>query len=138
MGKHKEYNTEPKDGEIARLKRHIHKIEKENAKLKSELRTYEKAFHKNITFLRQRTDDMSLEELIKGAQEELNLQQIKEDKKVRFEDLRAKWQCHKCHEGVLKLIVIPGMEKGRYFRKCNNCDHRTDVQEYHEGVEGVR
>jgi hypothetical protein len=133
--KHREYNKEAKDGETSKLKRRIAHLEKENKLLKSQLRTYEAAFHKNIRFLKGKTDDLSLEELIKGAQEELTVNEIKADKQYKFEDLKAKWQCFKCNEGVLRLIIIPG---NRYFRKCSMCEHRTGAQEYTENVEGIR
>lgn len=133
--KHREYNKEAKDAETGKLKRHIAHLEKENKRLKSQLRTYEAAFNKNIRFLKGKTDDLSLEELIKGAQEELTVNEIREDRKYRFEDLKEKWKCFQCNEGVLRLIIIPG---NRYFRKCSICDHRTNAQEYTEEVEGIR
>lgn len=133
--KHKEHNVEAKDGEIGRLKRRIRHLEHENSRLKSELRTYDKAFDKTVRFMKEKTKNLSVEDLIKGAERELTLEAIKDDKTHRFEDLKAKWQCFKCQEGVLKLIVIPG---NRYFRKCSMCDNRTEVQELHEDVEGIK
>ena len=135
--KHREYNNEAKDGETGRLKRRIARLEKENSILKSQLRTYDKAFHKNIRFLKGKTDDLSLEELIKGAQEELTVNEIREDRRYRFEDLKAKWKCFQCNEGVLRILMIPG---NRYFRKCTICDHRTEAQVYEniEDIEGIK
>jgi ribosomal protein S20 len=135
LGKHKELNVEAKDGAIGKLKRHIYKLEKENAKLKSELRTYQRAFEKNITFLQEKTGDLSLEDLIEGAKEDLTLKEIKKETAYRFEDLKRKWACYKCNEGVLRLMIIPG---NRYFRKCSICDNRTEAKEYTEEVEGIR
>lgn len=139
-GKHKTYEKEEKDGETARLKRHIRHLEKENARIKSELRTYERVFNKNITFLKERTKGLSLEELIKGAQEELNLQEIKEERSQKFEDMQKKWKCFKCDEGVMKLIIIPHGGGSNYFRLCSNpkCKNRTEVKEYTENVEGIK
>jgi ribosomal protein S20 len=135
LGKSKDFVKEPKDGEVAKLKRHIHKLEKENNKLKSELKTYEKAFSKNITFLKEKTNDLSLEDLINGAKEDLTLKEIKKDTAYRFEDLKQRWKCFQCNEGVLRLMIIPG---NRYFRKCSMCSHRTEAQDYTEEVEGIR
>lgn len=139
MGKgNRNYDNEEKSGEIARLKKRIHHLEKENTKLKSELRTYEKAFHKNIVFLKEKTNDVSLEDLIRGANAELALKDIKKEVVNNFEDLKKKWQCFQCQEGVLKMIVIPnGLGGSRYFRRCSNpkCAHRTDVKEYTEEVD---
>lgn len=132
--------TEEKDGEVGKLKRHIHHLEKENKKLKSELRTYERVFSKNITFLKEKTRGLSLEDLIAGANAELNAQQITEEKVQKFEDLQRKWQCYKCSEGVMKLIVIPHGGGSKYFRLCSNpkCKNRTDVKEYTDEVEGIK
>jgi len=141
LAKNKDYHREDKDGEVAKLKRHIRHLEKENTRIKSELRTYEKAFFKNITFLKEKTKNLSLEDLLRGAEEELNLQQIKEEKVQNFEDLQRKWKCFQCDQGVLKLIIVPSIGGGsRYFRKCSNpkCNHRTEVKEYTEEVEGVK
>jgi ribosomal protein S20 len=141
LAKNKDYHKEEKDGEVAKLKRHIRHLEKENTRIKSELRTYEKAFFKNITFLKEKTKNLSLEDLLKGAEEELNLQQIKEEKVQDFAQMQKKWACYTCEVGVMKLIIVPSIGGGsRYFRKCSNpkCKHRTDVKEYTEEVEGVK
>jgi len=137
----KDYKKEQKDGEIGKLKKHIRHQDKEIARLKSELRTYEKAFNKNITFLKERTRTLSLDDLLKGAQEELNLQQIKEETVHKFEDLQKKWKCFECDGGIMKLIIVPSIGGGsRYFRRCSNpkCKNRTDVKEYTEEVEGLK
>lgn len=137
----KDYKKESKDGEVAKLKKHIRHQDKEIAKLKSQIKTYDRAFNKNITFLKEKTSTLSLDELLKGAEEELNLVQIKEDKVQNFEEMQRKWQCFECLHGVLKLIIVPSIGGGsRYFRRCNNpkCSHRTEVKEYTEEVEGVK
>jgi ribosomal protein S20 len=137
-GGNRNYDNEEKDGQTAKLKKRIHHLEKENTKLKSELRTYSRAFEKNITFLREKTNDISLEELIKGANAELALKDIKKEIVHKFEDLKKKWQCHICEEGVIKLIIIPnGLGGSRYFRKCSSpkCQNRTEVKTYSEDVD---
>lgn len=137
----KDYRKEEKSAEIGKLKKHIRHQDKEIARLKSELRTYEKAFNKNITFLKERTRTLSLDDLLKGAQEELNLQQIKEETAHKFEDLQKKWKCFECDGGIMKLIIVPSIGGGsRYFRRCSNpkCKNRTDVKEYTEEVEGLK
>lgn len=136
MGKsfnHKEPKKEAKDGEVQKLKRLVRRLEQENRHLKSQLRTYERAYEKTVVFLQQKTTDFDLEELIDGANKELNLREIKEERKIKFEDMKAKWKCFKC-EGVMRLIIIP---QNRYFRKCSLCDNRTDTKEYEELPEGI-
>lgn len=138
MGKSKDYIKEEKDAETRKHKAHVRKLEAEISKLKSQLRTYDRAFQKNVVFLKEKTSDLTVEELIKGAETELSLKEIKDDKNDRFSELQRKWACHKCNEGILRLIITPGGETNRYFRKCSMCPHRTAVKEYTENVEGIK
>lgn len=138
MGKSKDIKKEPRDGETKKLKAHIRKLEHEISRLKSELRTTEKAFAKNIVFLKEKTNELSMEELISGAEKELSLKQIKDDKKDRFSELERKWRCFSCNEGILRLIIIPGGETNRYFRKCSMCENRTAVKEHTNEVSGIK
>lgn len=137
LGKHKEYNREEKDGETGRLKKHIRHLENEITKLKSQLRSYEKALSKNIMFLKERTVDLSLEDLIIGANAELNLQQIKKASFDNFDTMKKKWCCYKCEVGIMKFITIPRGETTHYLRKCSNpkCDNRTELKELVDGVD---
>jgi len=132
--KSKDYANEPKDGQVKKLKACIKKLEHEITRLKSELRTYDVAFSKNVMFLKTKTTQYSVEELIKGAEAELTLEEIGKTKNNSIKALTDKWGCFKCNEGVLKLIIVPG---NRYFRKCSMCVHRTELQEYTENVEGM-
>ena len=128
---------EPKDGEITKLKKHIRHLEKENSLLKSQLRTYDRVFSKNVTFLKEKTRGLSLEDLIIGANAELNLEAIKNEKVNNYEDLQKKWKCYECEVGVMKLIIIPRADSNAYFRKCSNrdCSHRTEAKVYTEEVD---
>lgn len=138
MVKSKDYKKEPKDGEIKKLKAHIRHQDKEIARLKSELRTYDRVFSKNLMFLKEKTFDLSVEELIVGAEKEMSLREIKDDKKDRFSELQRKWKCYHCPDGILRLMIIPGGDSNRYFRKCSMCEHRTEVKTYNEEVEGIK
>lgn len=128
---------EPKDGEVAKLKKHIRHLEKENSLLKSQLRTYDRVFSKNVTFLKEKTRGLSLEDLIIGANNELNLEAIKSEKVNTYEDLQKKWKCYECEVGLMKLIIIPRADSNAYFRKCSNpkCGHRTEAKEHTEEVD---
>src|SRR5690349_6550525 len=123
MGKSKDFPNEEKSGEVKKLKAHIRHQDKEIARLKSELRTYDRAFTKNVMFLKEKTNNLTVEELIKGAEEEMTLKEIKDDKKDRFSELQRKWKCRLCDDGILRLIIIPGLENNRYFRKCSMCSN---------------
>ncbi len=133
-GNRSDLSKEPKDGENKRLKGIIKKLEHEISRLKSELRTYDKAFHANVTFLKTKTTQYSVEELIKGAEVSMTLEEIGKNKDQSISTLVNKWKCFKCDEGFLKIIIVPG---NRYFRKCNCCENRTSVKELTEDVEGI-
>lgn len=132
MANNKDYYKEPKDGNEKRLKGQIKRLEHEVNRLKSELRTLEVALGKNVMFLKTKTKQYTVEELIQGAQDEMNLEQIEEAKDKTFSPTVERWRCHKCEEGLMKLIIVPG---NRYFRKCGSCPNRTEIQELHDEVD---
>lgn len=123
----KDYPKEERSGNEKRLKGQIKRLEHEVKRLKSELRTLEVALGKNVMFLKTKTKQYSVEELIQGAQEEMNLEQIGEAKEHTFSAIAERWKCYVCNEGLLKLIIVPG---NRYFRKCTtkDCPQRTEVK----------
>lgn len=128
----KDYPKEERSGNEKRLKGQIKRLEHEVKRLKSELRTLEVALGKNVMFLKTKTRNYTVEELIQGAQDEINLEQIGEAKDKAFSPTVERWRCHKCEEGLMKLIIVPG---GRYFRKCGSCPNRTEIQELHDEVD---
>lgn len=125
MGRNKDIYVEAKSGEVKSLKKRIAKLENENKRLKSELKTFEQMFRRTVIYLKKDTEELSIEQIIKGVDDDKTLFQIKEDNK-------GKWACHKCEDGELRLIIVP---QGRYFRKCNKCENRTDTKAYHDKVE---
>jgi hypothetical protein len=132
LANNKDYQKELKSGNEKRLKGQIKRLEHEVRRLKSELRTLEVALGKNVMFLKTKTKQYTVEELIQGAQDQMNLEQIGEAKDKTFDQNIERWKCRKCSEGLLKLIIVP---QNRYFRKCSNCVHRTDIQELHDEVD---
>lgn len=125
MGRNKDHYVEPKSAEVKSLRKRIAKLENENRRLKSELRTYEDTFRRTVTFMKKGTENLSIQQLVKGVDADETLFQIKE----KVED---RWKCHKCHEGKLSLIIVPG---NRYFRRCAMCTNKTELQTYHDEVE---
>lgn len=137
MAKSKDYPSEEKSGEVKKLKAHIRHQDKEIARLKSELRSIEKAFSKNITFLKQKTTQLDLHTLIEAANEELNLSQIEDKEENKMEQMFKRWQCHKCETNVLKIVIVPKGDERYYFRKCSNpkCSKRTEAKILDENVD---
>jgi plasmid rolling circle replication initiator protein Rep len=129
---------EEKDGETQKLRDTIRRLQSDNRKLKQEIATYEAAFQKNIQFLKGKTKDLSVEDLIEGAKKEQTLKQIEDTKELTFKEMEAKWKCNSCDVGVLKLIIVTRPDGRFYMRKCGNCPKRTDLKPYHDKVEGVK
>ena len=108
----KEPKKEYKDGELNKLKRRIKRLEKENTRLKSELNSYEQAFKKTTRFLKDHTDDISLEDLVQAAKQNKSLRKIE---KEHVENL-----CPKCFN---KLKELPKSRVGKII-VCTQCEYR--------------
>ena len=140
-GKHRSYPEKEKDSEVTRLKNALKRALKENDKLKSELKTYEAAFQKNIQFLKGKTKDLTVQELIAGAKKEQNLSKIEQVKEETYQEHKAKWKCYQClpgpEAGVMKLTVITRIDGRFYYRSCTNskCKHRTELKPFDDTVE---
>lgn len=107
-------NSEAKDGNIQKLKARNKKLERENARLKSELRAYESAFTNTKKFLKDHTNDISLEDLIQAAKSDKSLRDVEQEK--------AKKSCPKCQSTVKELPSPAGK-----ITVCGNpmCDYRS-------------
>lgn len=136
-GKHRASHKEEKDGSVQKLKNTIRRLQSDIKKLKSEIATYEAAFQKNIQFLKGKTKDLTVQELIKGAKKEQNLSQIEVDKEVNFNALEKKWGCKTCDNGVLRFVKIPRQDGTFYIRKCDNakCKYATRLKKLTDDVE---
>jgi ribosomal protein S20 len=139
--KHRTYPEKERDSEVKRLRDALKRKDREIDKLKSELRTLEKAFEQNIKFLKGKTAKLDLKELLDGANNNQSVKEIEDDKVFKFKELEDKWRCHKCQEGIMKLIVFSRPDGKHYIRACSNrgkCQNRTEPKEWKEDVEGIK
>lgn len=136
-GRRTTYAEKERDGEVKRLKDANRRLKSENEKLKSELKTYEAAFQKNIQFLKGKTKDLTVEQLIEGAKKEQNLKEIETEKELTFKEMEDKWRCKLCSRGRLVFIKIPRQDGTFYIRKCDNpkCKKVTRLKRFDEKVE---
>ena len=118
MKPNKSPKREEKDGQITKLKNRIRNLEKENNKLKSDLKSYDKAFIKTTKFLKDNTKDISLEQLIKGANEDKTLKEVQKEN-----------CCEKCMGVDLYITKIPNGT----FTLCRTCS-QTKL-EYNKDVD---
>lgn len=59
------------------------------------------------------------------------------DKEYELKKLRDKWICHDCARDILRIIIVPRADGIFYFRRCQNCSHKTRLKKYTENVEGI-
>ena len=101
---------EPKDGEIDKLKRRVKRLEKENKRLKSELNTYDSVFKVTSKFLKDTTEEFTLEKLIDAAKKGMGLKEIADDDTTK---------CPECGNSMTKIKTAFGE-----IHLCNACNHR--------------
>ncbi len=142
MSKSKDFER----SEISQLKDKIRELraelgvrDKKIKNLKSELRTLNAALSKSAMYIDERLTDIPIESVVNYFNDKVT-GRIKDIEKIHEDSQRSlekKWQCHKCDDGFLRLIVITRHDGKQYFRKCTHCDNRTGMQKYVEGVEGL-
>lgn len=105
-------------------------------KLKSE----NKLLKRQIARLRKQLDRIDVEHF--QNLKEIVKKQRKEDldlyKEEEHKSLEEKWKCHKCDDGVLRIVIIDRRNGVFYFRRCPSCGNRTKVKPYTEDVKGVK
>ena len=138
-GKSLSYPEKEKDGQLTKLKNANRRLKSENTRLLAEIKTYEAAFQKNITFLKGKTKDLTVQELIDGAKKEQNLGEIETTKEETYQEFKQKWKCFQCNVGVMKITMINRQDGRFYFRNCTNtegkCKHRTELKPFTDDVE---
>lgn len=112
----KEPKKDYKDSELNKLKKRIHKLEKENNRLKSELNAYDQAFKKTTRFLRDNTEDISIEKLIDAARLDKSLKEVQED-----ETTESTFRCPICSSDTKSIPI----RDGSVAIVCNCCSYRT-------------
>jgi predicted nuclease with TOPRIM domain len=113
----KEPRKEAKDGAVEKLKRRIKRLEKENDKLKSEVRTLEAYRELTDTYVGGKLDGVPVERVIQGVKKKESLRKIKVNKVIVND------ACPKCLTQLIKVPFINGVVK-----ICNNCEYRETLK----------
>lgn len=50
----------------------------------------------------------------------------------------SNWECHQCHNDVIRLVVFDRIDGTFYFRRCSSCGNKTKVKKYNDKVEGIK
>lgn len=107
---------------IQKLKRENELLKKKISKLRKQIARIDLDRYNNLKDLLEKCDEEGREE------------RLRQEQQRHIE----KWLCHKCENGLLKLVIITRKDGTFYFRKCNNCPNRTGTQKYHSKVEGIK
>lgn len=101
----------------------------ENRKLKRENASLRKALSKL---------DLDRHSYVRDIVQEHYAREDSEQTMQAIESSKSFWKCRECHEGHLEIIEYPKMGISWYYRKCNNCTHRTKSQKLTADVKGPR
>lgn len=108
-------NVEAKSGEVQKLKKRIKRLENENTRLKSEVRTLERFVRETSAYVDGKLDGIPVDQVIKGVEKNMKLSQINPEV--------IKEICPKCITIELKNLPY---HTGRIL-VCNNCEYRKNV-----------
>lgn len=78
-----------------------------------------------------------IREIVNKHYQQEDAQLHAEREQESLEALKRTWQCSKCPEGHLEIILLNKMNELHYFRKCNSCSNRTKLQRYSKDVRGI-
>lgn len=99
----------------------LQKLKYENKRLKRQIA----ALRKQIARI-----DIDRYENIKDIIERHHKEDLDERLLEEKKKLETKWECHECKRGVLVRHELMRIDGAFYYRKCNNCNHRTKVKPY--------
>jgi len=103
---------EEKSGEVQRLKNRVRNLEKQNKMLVQKLNTAEAVINSNTAYLKNHTEDISVEELINAAKGKKTLKEIEEGR-----------ACPVCGSKAYKTMKTPFGA----LRSCALCKHSEKV-----------
>lgn len=99
---------------IKELKASNRRLKSDNQRLKGELETLHEAFKKTSTYLKNNTDNISVEKIIEGVKKGSDLEQIKKSNK-----------CDKCGATTIKDFHVVNV--GRIIL-CSSCKTRKVIK----------
>lgn len=59
------------------------------------------------------------------------------NKEEQLGDLKERWACHECSEGVMLIQIFKRRDGVFYFRRCQACGNKTRMKKYSEEVNGI-
>lgn len=117
MGRKRDKNPDEErqnEQAIKDLKAANRRLKSDNQRLKMELQTLQEAFKKTSSYLKNNTDNISVESIIEGVKKGSSLEQIKKTNK-----------CDKCGEACIKDFHVANV--GRIIL-CTSCKTRKVIR----------
>lgn len=105
-----------KDERLNKLQRRVKRLEKENALLRSEIKTLEAYRDKTNTYIDGELDGVPVEDVIKSVDKKLTLKKVKE---------KDKNKCTACGNMSLKVMPILNGE----LNLCGDCGYRKVIKD---------
>lgn len=106
----------------------------ENKRLKEENRRLKRAISRQRKIIHKFNEGQDLAGLLALVEA-----QRKEDRELHDKnnkDLRKKWKCYECEDGVMILQIFKRLDGIFYYRRCA-CGNKTRMKKYHDGVKGI-
>jgi predicted RNase H-like nuclease (RuvC/YqgF family) len=103
---------------IRELKKANRRLKSDNQRLKSEIDTLHQAFEKTSAYIKNNTDNISVEKIISGVKSNKNLEQIKKTNK-----------CEKCGSLEVQSFYVPNVGRVVF---CGSCKDRKVVKDEKE------
>lgn len=114
-----------------------------NRKEATEIRRYKDENDKlkrQVSSLRKQLARIDLDRFVhvrNMLEEHLEENESNDDRSL-LESLKKEWACRECDTGHLEITIFNKVQEMYYYRKCNNCDHRTKSQKYDKSkVKGI-
>lgn len=57
------------------------------------------------------------------------------DRESKKAEIKGRWKCYDCDEGILKMVVVMKAGEQYYIRKCNSCGKKTKLKKLVENVD---
>ena len=51
--------------------------------------------------------------------------------------LKKEWECHKCKNDHLRVVIVPRADGVFYLRRCPSCNNKTKLKRYTDSVAGI-
>lgn len=107
----------------------VQKLTYENSKLKKQVSTLRKQLSRI---------DLDRYESVRKIVEDHFSEEDQDFSEQLLDNIKKDWKCRHCEEGTLEIIQYNKIDTTWYYRKCDQCPHRTRGKIYNKDtVKGI-